>query len=392
MHPRNIKISDYSYDLPPEKIALNSLKNRDQSKLLLYKEGKISTEKFENISSFIPAESLLIFNNTKVINARLIFKRKTGAKIEIFCLEPHGSYELDRNESVWTCMVGNAKKWGDEILETIINAEEKMSAELLERTDEYFTIKFRWNNHSTFWEILDKIGQLPLPPYLKREVIRSDYNNYQTVYAKNNGSVAAPTAGLHFTPQVFDALHAKNIHTDELTLHVGAGTFKPVKSEVMEGHSMHAEYISFSKKNVEQLLKYHFRICVGTTSLRTLETIYWLGVKLLLEIPFTDLWISQWDPYEIKSDFSFAESLEAVKTYIGERDSISGKTEILIAPSYQIKSVDAIITNFHQPNSTLLLLVAAAVSEDWKNIYEYALQHNFRFLSYGDSSLLYLKK
>ncbi len=395
MHPSKLKILDYTYELPNDKIALFPLEARDQSKLLVYKNNHIYESDFSQLVKYIQPETLLVFNNTRVINARIIMHKSTGAKIEIFCLEPLGDFQLSTNNNnqnacIWTCLVGNAKKWNEEYLKLNFGNNHFFKAEIVSRTEEFFQIKFSWDTHQTFWEIIDIIGKLPLPPYIKREATQDDQETYQTVYAKNKGSVAAPTAGLHFTEHVLKQLEDNKIHIDEITLHVGAGTFKPVKAETMQNHQMHAEYIYITKQNIENLLKHNQRICVGTTSLRTLESLYWIGVKILKNIPLNDILVSQWDAYELEGNYTYKECLEAIHTYLGDAEYISGKTEILIAPGYRIRSVEAIITNFHQPQSTLLLLVAAVVGETWKQIYQYALDNNFRFLSYGDSSLLYV--
>ncbi|MBI3232844.1 MAG: S-adenosylmethionine:tRNA ribosyltransferase-isomerase [Bacteroidetes bacterium] len=343
MHPKDLKIADYTYELPEHKIALHSLENRDQSKLLVYQNSEIKETIFEDIADYIPSNSLVVFNNTKVINARLVFRKATGARIEIFCLEPETFSEQSSNTCVWTCLVGNSKKWHAEILELSTQNGSILKAELLSKDQEYCKIKFSWTGEGDFWTILNQVGQIPLPPYLNREVEDSDTANYQTIYAKHFGSVAAPTAGLHFTVEVLEKLRQKNITTDEITLHVGAGTFKPVKAESIKDHQMHAEYIQITLENVTQLLLHEHRFCVGTTSLRTLESIYWIGVKLLKNIQLTEVLVSQWDAYEIESNYTYNETLEAVKKHIQQHGTLTGKTEILIAPSYQIKSVKALI-------------------------------------------------
>lgn len=398
-----IKISEYKYTLPDEKIAQYPLSNRDDSKLLVYKGGKIEESCFKNIDKYIPESSLIIFNNTRVIPARLFFHKDTGAKIEIFCLEPYSDsrdYELEfhrKEKSAWKCFVGNASKWKSGRVKNAFvheGIEAEVTAEVKEKILDEYVIEFCWTPAElTFGELIEYSGKIPLPPYIRRETEESDKEKYQTVYAKVDGSVAAPTAGLHFTESVFEKLKEKNCVTDYLTLNVGAGTFKPVKAEFAEGHRMHNELFCISKSLIENILRFKGRkiIAVGTTTLRTLESLYWYGVKLLKK-EGGNFFIEQWYPYE-NENVRKEESLQAVLDYMEKNnyETIYGNTELMIVPGYKFSIADIIITNFHLPGSTLLLLIAAFTGEDWKKAYEYALNNNFRFLSYGDSSILFKK-
>jgi S-adenosylmethionine:tRNA ribosyltransferase-isomerase len=406
MHPRYLSINDFTYHLPTDKIALNPLAERDQSKLLILKEGEINEVIFKNIADHLPNNSLLIFNNTKVIPARIDFKKDTGASIEIFCLEPlivDTEYATVLNTSAsiqWKCMIGGANKWKEGRLEkklNINNEEVMLSANLIEKVWDAFIIEFSWQpSHYTFAEIIEQAGEIPLPPYINREIKESDKESYQTIFAEHKGSVAAPTAGLHFTPRIFSSFKNKNITTAFVTLHVGAGTFKPVKAEIMESHEMHAEWIDVSIATIENILanlKGNI-IATGTTSLRTIESLYWMGVKSFLnnESQLQDLEIKQWDVYDEPLTDQNIEAKIALMSLIkwmknNDLQKLLIKTQILIAPGYKCKIANALITNFHQPGSTLLLLVAA-ITKDWKKIYEYALHNNFRFLSYGDGCLI----
>lgn len=402
MHPREIQISNYTYELPEEKIAHYPLQERDASKLLVYQNGTITESIYRNIADFLPENSLLVFNNTKVIHARLFFENANGGKVEVFCLEPveanaEMASVMSRTGSVkWKCLVGRASKWKEKVLKKQVQNFE-LSAKIIDRTSDTFVVEFNWQpEHLTFAEILDKAGMMPIPPYLHRNSDEVDFTRYQTVYAKHEGSVAAPTAGLHFTEAVFESLKGKNIETTEVTLHVGAGTFKPVKSETMAGHEMHAELIDVKRETLEKLIaakeSNKLIVAVGTTSMRTLESLYWMGVKAAGNSTalFQELEIKQWDAYELNgSDNALNSLLSWMKQNSLER--IICKTQIIMAPPYKPKVVSALATNFHQPNSTLLLLVAAVVGNDWKKIYDYALNNNFRFLSYGDGSLLFVK-
>lgn len=404
-NPKHIHISDFNYPLPDERIAKFPLPVRDQSKLLVYRHGKVSEDTFTSLPSYLSKGDLMIFNNTKVIQARLHFRKETGALIEVFCLEPiaPNDYVLNFQQTehtAWLCMIGNLKKWKEGILQRDMEVKGQKITLTASRGKCQGTshwIDFHWNNPEiTFADILEVFGELPIPPYLNRESQESDKETYQTVYSKIKGSVAAPTAGLHFTPRVLDALQDKGIDLEELTLHVGAGTFKPVKSEEIEGHEMHTEYISVSRKTIEKLIAHEAQaIAVGTTSVRTLESLYHIGVTLLHNPEATDeeLHVKQWQPYEAETEFQnipATEALKAILNYLNHNhmEALHTSTQIIIAPGYDYKIVKAMVTNFHQPQSTLLLLVSAFVKGDWRTIYDYALSHNFRFLSYGDSSLL----
>ena len=399
---KNISMESYDYPLPDERIAKFPLPKRDTSKLLLYKGGEITEDKFNTLSSHLPQNSLLVFNNTRVIQARLHFQKESGASIEIFCLEPSSpadyALSFQSNEScVWDCLVGNSKKWKEGKLTREVEVDGaivKFSAERI-TTGSPQQIRFSWDNTSvTFARLLDAVGELPIPPYLNREAEESDKTTYQTVYSKIEGSVAAPTAGLHFTPEVFASLSKEGVETAEVTLHVGAGTFRPVKSETIGGHDMHTELISVPLEVIEKIANTtRTVIAVGTTSVRTLESLYHIGAALGREPENPQsLKVSQWQPYDSPSDISRAEAFRNIAEYL-KRNNLTHlvtSTQIIIVPSYQFKVVDGIITNFHQPKSTLLLLVSAYIGggEKWREIYDYALANNFRFLSYGDSSLL----
>jgi S-adenosylmethionine:tRNA ribosyltransferase-isomerase len=398
---KDIKIQDYTYVLPDERIAKFPLQERDASKLLIYKKGDISESTYRHIAANIPADSCIFFNNTKVIPARLLFQSPLGAAIEVFCLEPStelASSMAQQGNSEWKCLVGNAKKWKEEEVLSLTTEEGiELKAKIKERNREGFTIQFTWQPMAyTFSEILALIGQVPLPPYLHRAVEESDKERYQTIYAHFEGSVAAPTAGLHFTDTIFDNFRLKHIEPQYVTLHVGAGTFKPVKSEVIGNHDMHAEYFDVSLKTLKILRGYLGKkniIAVGTTTLRTLESLYLMGCKLSLtpQLTLDEATIKQWDAYN--TAFEAITPVAAFEALIQELESqnierIVAKTQLLIAPPYRIRTINALVTNFHQPQSTLLLLVAAFVGDDWQRIYDYALAHDFRFLSYGDGCVL----
>ena len=403
--PKHIRISEFNYPLPDERIAKFPLPVRDQSKLLLYRHGEVTEDIFTSLPDYLPANSLMIFNNTKVIQARLHFHKETGALIEVFCLEPVQPNDYARNfqqteHAAWLCMIGNLKKWKEGVLKREITVKGKPLTLTAERGACHGTshwVDFRWNNPEiTFADILEVFGELPIPPYLNRETQESDKETYQTVYSKIKGSVAAPTAGLHFTPRVLDALREKGVTLEELTLHVGAGTFKPVKSEEIEGHEMHTEYISVNRSTLEKLVAHEGKaIAVGTTSVRTLESLYHIGVTLLHNPNATeeDLHVKQWQPYETALETAATPAVDALQAIIAYLDrhhmeTLHSSTQIIIAPGYEYRIVKAMVTNFHQPQSTLLLLVSAFLHGDWRKIYDYALAHDFRFLSYGDSSLL----
>ena len=399
--PKHIRISEFNYPLPDERIAKFPLPVRDQSKLLVYRHGEVSEDHFTSLPSYLPAGSLMIFNNTKVIQARLHFRKDTGALIEVFCLEPiePNDYVLNFQQTehaAWLCMIGNLKKWKEGAL-SVKGQPITLTATRGECHGTSHWVNFRWNNPEiTFADILEVFGELPIPPYLNRDTQESDKETYQTVYSKIKGSVAAPTAGLHFTPRILDTLKEKGIDLEELTLHVGAGTFKPVKSEEIEGHEMHTEYISVSRGTIEKLIAHDGKaIAVGTTSVRTLESLYHIGVTLLKNPDATEeeLHVRQWQPYETDEEaanITSVKALQAILDYLNHHkmETLHTSTQIIIAPGYDYKIVCAMVTNFHQPQSTLLLLVSAFVKGNWRKIYDFALGHDFRFLSYGDSSLL----
>ena len=418
--PRHIHISDYNYPLPDERIAKFPMARRDHSKLLIYRKGEVGEDMFYNLPNYLPEGALMVFNNTKVIQARMHFRKvnadgeHTGALIEVFLLEPAdpSDYELmfqTTGHCTWYCLVGNLKKWKEGPLTRelrIKNLELRVTATRGEIHGTSHRIDFSWEPSVagdlqspaiSFAEIIDAMGELPIPPYLNRATQESDKTTYQTVYSKIKGSVAAPTAGLHFTPEVLQAIDAHGIDREELTLHVGAGTFKPVKSEEIEGHEMHTEFISVRRETIAKLIRHEGQaIAVGTTSVRTLESLYYMGLKVLRNPNLTEdrLHVSQWEPYEIvnseKRIVNRVEALQALLDWMDARhlEVLHSSTQIIIAPGYDYKIVKMLVTNFHQPQSTLLLLVSAFVKGDWRQIYDYALSHDFRFLSYGDSSLL----
>ena len=407
METKHIRISDYNYSLPDERIAKYPLPQRDHSKLLVYNKGRVGEDLFYNLPSYLPEGALMVFNNTRVIQARMHFRKLNangehqGALIEIFLLEPAqpADYEQmfqSRGRCSWLCLVGNLKKWKEGALTrqcTIHDTSCTVSATRLGEQGTSQLIEFTWDGDAPFADIIDAMGELPIPPYLNRATEESDKTTYQTVYSKIKGSVAAPTAGLHFTPEVLTAVDARDIDREEVTLHVGAGTFRPVKSEQIEGHEMHTEYIAVRRQTLEKLLAHDCRaIAVGTTSVRTLESLYYMGLKALRNPDVEDLHVCQWEPYEELSSGTVS-STESIKALLAWMDShnqrvLHSSTQIIIAPGYDYKIVRMLVTNFHQPQSTLLLLVSAFVNGDWHRIYDYALQHDFRFLSYGDSSLL----
>ncbi len=399
---KDIEIGNYTYDLPDEKIAKYPKKNRDEAKLLILKNGKLSEDVFKNISAVVSAQQLIVRNNTKVIQARLLFHKQSGARIEIFCLKPKYPADFAMNfqeteKCVWECTVGNLKKWKNGVLEKTIkvnDCELKIKATKIARNEKYVDVEFSWNNSAvSFSEILESIGQTPIPPYLSRKSETSDKIRYQTVYSKHKGSVAAPTAGLHFSDEVINLLKNKGIRFVDLTLHVGAGTFVPVKSAKIGEHNMHTELFFVNRDLLHALLCNLGKIiAVGTTTVRTLESLYWLGVKIIKNpnIKPTHLKITQWGVYESETDISPKTALTALLAYLDKhkREYFQSETQIIIVPGYKFRFVNAMFTNFHQPQSTLLLLIAAFVGNKWKELYEYALKNNFRFLSYGDSSFL----
>lgn len=401
--PRQLSIHDFTYQLPPERIAPEPLPNRDQSRLLVYQTGAISDRQFYEVPALLPAGSLLVFNDTKVVRARLFARRPTGGIVELFCLEPvapHRAIEPAMQQTgscVWKCLVGNGKRWkaGPVTLEFETAGQAAvLTAERVEQGEGYALIRFSWEPAALpFAEVLRGAGHLPLPPYLNRTDTAADAVRYQTVYAAHEGAVAAPTAGLHFSDAVLAELAARSVAAAHVTLHVGAGTFQPVKAASMEGHPMHGEPISVTAATLRQLLEHQPQpiIAVGTTSLRTLESLYWLGARLLQEPQAEPVWhVSQWQPYQGQAAVPAAEALRALLRHLeaSNSDTLHATTQLLIAPGYEFRVIRGLITNFHQPESTLLLLVAALLGPDWRRVYDHALAHSYRFLSYGDSSLL----
>ena len=393
-----LSISDYNYPLPDERIAKYPLPERDHSKLLIYKDGEVREDLFFRVGDYIPAHSLLVYNNTRVIQARLVFHKPSGARIEIFCLEPLAphDYQLSLSSTegcTWKCMIGNAKKFRDTSIDMplqVAGNDVVLRATKGEQTGNTFAVTFSWEGGLSFAEILDAVGELPIPPYLNRPTEERDKTTYQTVYSRIKGSVAAPTAGLHFTEAVLADLRQRGIKTTELTLHVGAGTFQPVKTEDANLHTMHTEIIAVPRQAIVDILaNLGHIVAVGTTSMRTLESLYFLGCLLLCGD--RSLHVPQFMPYEQEWTLSTEEALQALLAYLDEthQDTLHAETQIMIKPGYRFRVVEQLITNFHQPKSTLLLLVSAFVGEDWKKIYDYALAHDFRFLSYGDSSILF---
>lgn len=416
IHPSELEIKDFQYNLPDDRIARFPLAERDLSKLLIFKDNTLTESVYRQLADHIPPGSLLLFNQAKVIHARLYFQKPTGGKLEVFCLEPDERYPdittamSQEREVYWKCLVKGAAKWkGAESLELNTDFKDgsgniihlKATAEKVEKRDQDFILKIKWAADSglilSFSELLHYAGQMPIPPYLKRDAEASDEIRYQTIFAEREGSVAAPTAALHFTPAVMRRLKEKNIDTERLTLHVGAGTFMPVKAEQMKGHEMHLEWIEVSRNLVRQLMS-HIRerrkvIAVGTTSARTLESLYWIGVRMLRNewVANPGIAVSQWYPYERPDEFSALEALAALDQYFeqSKKELLVTKTQLIIAPGYEVKIFDGLITNFHQPASTLLLMISALVGERWHQVYDYALSHDFRFLSYGDGCLLW---
>ena len=391
-------IADYNYDLPDERIAKYPLAERDQSKLLVYRGGQVSEDRFFRVGDYIAPHSLLIYNNTRVIQARLEFHKPTGARIEVFCLEPLAphDYQLSLGSTTgctWKCMVGNVKKWHDEAIE-LKAGNFTLRAYKEQVLGNTFAVRFEWNEENvSFAEILDAAGELPIPPYLNRKTEESDKRTYQTVYSRIKGSVAAPTAGLHFTEKVLDDLHQRGIETDEVTLHVGAGTFLPVKTADANEHTMHTEIIAVPRSTIAHIqAQLGHIVAVGTTSMRTLESLYFIGCQLdeSQKSKVESIRVGQFEPYEKAFMLSEYDALQAILDFLDAtgQTTLHAETQIMIKPGYEFHIVDQLITNFHQPQSTLLLLVSAFVGGDWKTIYDYALSHDFRFLSYGDSSIL----
>ena len=404
MDTKHIQIKDFNYNLPDERRAKFPLAKRDNSKLLLYRHGEVTEDVFHNIAQYLPKGALMVFNNTKVIQARLHFRKETGALIEVFLLEPYMPADYEQmfqttGHCSWLCMIGNLKKWKEGTLKRTFDVKGKevtLVAERKEDVHKSYRVDFSWDASDVSWaELLDAVGELPIPPYLNRETQESDKTTYQTVYSKIKGSVAAPTAGLHFTPEVLADIDRHGIDREELTLHVGAGTFKPVKSEEIQDHEMHTEYICVHRQTLEKLIRHEAKaIAVGTTSVRTLESLYYIGVKLekTLDLSEEELHVCQWEPYEnaVAKPITPIKAIENILAYLDKHglSALHASTQIIIAPGYEYNIVKMLVTNFHQPQSTLLLLVSAFVHGDWRKIYDYALAHDFRFLSYGDSSLL----
>ncbi len=400
--PRQIRIADYTYELPDERIARHPLPERDAARLLVYREGRIESERFRDLARYIPGGSVLILNNAKVVRARLLFRKPTGGAIELFCLEPAPVYPdittaMARTGFVdWQCLVGGAAKWKPDTVLTLDHGDLELRAQLLSRNEGHFTIRFGWHpERLSFSEVLEQAGRIPLPPYIDREADEDDASRYQTLFAAHEGSVAAPTASLHFTPGVLDSLQELDVRTGTVTLHVGAGTFMPVKSEAVGDHRMHREWIEVGSGTLDLLIRNAGRpvVAAGTTALRTLESLYWIGCRILENpgIAAQDLVVAQWDPYDLRATAGTAEALVAIQRYMQEHQlkKLVTRTGILIAPGYRFRVVSGLITNFHQPQSTLLLLIAAFIGPDWQKVYDYALANGYRFLSYGDSSLLW---
>ena len=399
-----IRIEEFDYNLPDERIAKYPLEKRDASKLLMYREGKVSEYQFSTLPQLLPEDSIMVFNDTKVVPARLHFQRESGAHIEIFCLEPVSPEEYVSMFAVtdscrWKCIVGNVKRWKNDTL-SLYNpgnareiSEMDLRADLVERCGETSIVEFKWSNGASFSKVLEVCGSVPIPPYLNRETEDVDLERYQTLYARYRGSVAAPTAGLHFTESVLDAIRNRNISTDTVCLHVGAGTFLPVKSSLVSEHTMHREPFVVTLALLERILASEGDvIAVGTTAVRTLESLYYIGVSCIEKGMPCD--VGQWDPYSREYEYSTEESIKAIISYLKENglDELKLGTRIIIVPGFRFRIVDVLVTNFHQPQSTLLLLISAFVDGEWKSIYDYALENGFRFLSYGDSSVLFRKR
>ncbi|MCC6187104.1 MAG: S-adenosylmethionine:tRNA ribosyltransferase-isomerase [Chitinophagaceae bacterium] len=399
-NPKDLKIEDYSYLLPDERIAQYPQPERDSAKFLLYEKGALKEDVYRNIASHIPEHAMVVFNQTKVVQVRLLFKKSTGASIEVFCLEPDARYSdiqtaiTQQGEVYWQCLVGGANKWKDGAAIHLHEDGLAVSATIIEKREGVFLIKIAWDKPNTsFAEVLQIAGKVPLPPYMQRHMQEEDKERYQTIYAQEEGSVAAPTAGLHFTPYIFEQFAARGIQPAFITLHVGAGTFKQVKTTHIGDHEMHAEWLDISLDFLKQLAaKLGNVIAVGTTSMRSLESLYWLGVKLQYKLPID--WsgnaVGQWDAYELEATTGAATAIQNVISYLEQQGlkQLVTRTQIMIAPGYKPQIVNALVTNFHQPNSTLLLLIAALMGNDWRKMYDYALANNFRFLSYGDGCFI----
>lgn len=404
----DIYIKDYTYVLPESQIALQPMDDRSASKMLVYKAGIINDYTFKAFPDILPEHSLIVLNETKVINARLHFKKATGAHIEIFCLQPDPQYKditnalLQKGKVYWQCIIGGKKKWKDPNERIFLSISESitLTARVHEENKDQNTILFEWNDaEMSFAEVLAKVGEVPLPPYIKRAIETSDADKYQTVFAKNDGSVAAPTASLHLTTSLLEQLSDTSQQIEKINLHVGAGTFMPVKSDAVNEHTMHEEWIEVKKSFIENWIEYLHKptvtntVAVGTTACRTLESLYWIGVKLIdkIEIDWNGTALKQWESYSLTQDYSLEDSLKAILQFLNthQLDILQTKTQLLILPGYTFKSIDILVTNFHQPESTLLLLVAAFTKNHYKKIYQHALENNYRFLSYGDGSVLF---
>ena len=396
---KNIAIADYDYPLPEERIAKFPLPQRDHSKLLCLHGDDISEHHFYDLPSLLPKDTMLVFNDTKVIHARLFFRKETGAVIEVFCLEPHGmavsqSFE-QRERCTWTCFIGNNKKWKSGTLSgewRVESGEFRLTANRREAVGNAWIVDFEWTGGLSFAEVIEAAGVIPLPPYLHREAEASDATRYQTVYAHHDGSVAAPTAGLHFTPEVISSLKEKGIETEYITLHVGAGTFKPVSTPTIGEHEMHVEPVHVTADNLRRLIAHDGRpiVAVGTTTVRTLESLFWFGVQLRKNADLPIMHVNQWDPYTLNADkMTYVDAYRNILFWMerNNTDLLDGETQLMIAPGYRYRVINGLVTNFHQPKSTLLLLVSALIGDRWRECYRYALDHGFRFLSYGDSCL-----
>ena len=407
MDPRVLRIEDYTYPLPDERIAKYPLAERDASKLLVYEDGGITQDIYRNLAAHIPADALMVFNQTRVVNARLLFTKPSGGAIEVFCLAPDAKYAdiqtamLQKGKVQWECLVGGASKWkAGMVLQLVHTAPDfVLSAKIVQRNATAFVLSLEWDREElTFAEVLHFAGKVPLPPYLNRDAEVGDEARYQTLFAKEEGSVAAPTAGLHFTEGILNSLNEKGIETGFVTLHVGAGTFRPVKSATMAEHDMHAEWLEVSSDTIEQLAVHQDKkiVAVGTTSMRTLESLYWIGNRLRNgeDVDLQGIAVTQWEPYRGKPTCTTAEAFSAITEHMkaNKLNKLITRTQILIAPGYAFRVVNGLVTNFHQPQSTLLLLVAALIGDDWRKVYDYAMNNDFRFLSYGDGCLLWPNK
>ena len=396
---KSLRIEDYDYPLPDERIARYPLPQRDHSKLLYLRGGDLSEHHFYDLPALLPTGTMLVFNDTRVIHARLLFRKETGAVIEVFCLEPHDMDVTEafaqRERCTWTCFIGNNKKWKEGPLSgqwRVGSGEFCLTAERREAVGNAWVVDFRWTGGHSFAEVIEAAGVIPLPPYLGREAEADDATRYQTVYAHHDGSVAAPTAGLHFTPEVLDTLRSHGIDTEYITLHVGAGTFKPVSTATIGEHEMHVEPVHVSTENLRRLIAHEGKpiVAVGTTTVRTLESLYWFGAQLSANPALERMHVGQWDPYTLPADgLSYTESYRRILDWMERRGTtvLDGATQLMIAPGYRYRVIDGLVTNFHQPRSTLLLLVSALIGDRWRECYRYALDHGFRFLSYGDSCL-----